>query len=628
MENSNNIINHKNLKKEFLLYLETRIPDYRVPASIFFSSINTALKNFAKKQGHEIKSILDIDDIQLLRGWQGILGRNDKLVYNNRHNETKAQEGLRYYIDFLQKKEKSVEAQQVVVLKKPNTENVPADAYKWQSIQSIIELLRQKHNILLLGTPNMDLDIMAQDIAVRLIVGREHIEHLSDDEKGVLNEHIAYYSSERMESKNDTTFENLCLKAKRDINQQVEAAIIESRFEKLCDAISQKDKTRLTCSDKRDWLAKYDEKEKVILVEGDRCSLKTIKFAYYDKKIQDIEVLQNFKLKELRNIGVTGDVAHVFAILKKILEEKGANESIEKAYSTLWEKVRRGDIKTLPMKSGKQTSRLFVDVDNKDTIYFVQQNDGLGINIEKVLSVLNGTTSKELSRGLDGVLNQIDSGFEIGNNMTRASLPYVYIINEIKYGRMDEYLGSSSNMSASQNAGIDQTGNYGWDALNNKLHHPNNVYIIATLSDTEPENTNELSNIFVIEHVQNNNNENSTYTYQQRLEGRVSEAKVLRRYRNRAARNECLEKSGYTCYVCGFNFERVYGDIGKEFLEVHHKKPLATYSQEHEIPVEELCALCSNCHSMVHRKREVLDVGNLKKIIAENKKKQLKSTEI
>ncbi|RGM12344.1 hypothetical protein DXC34_11980 [Bacteroides stercoris] len=30
---------------------------------------------------------------------------------------------------------------------------------------------------------------------------------------------------------------------------------------------------------------------------------------------------------------------------------------------------------------------------------------------------------------------------------------------------------------------------------------------------------------------------------------------------------------------------------------------MLTYDKEHEIPQSELVALCSNCHSMVHRKK-------------------------
>lgn len=98
------------------------------------------------------------------------------------------------------------------------------------------------------------------------------------------------------------------------------------------------------------------------------------------------------------------------------------------------------------------------------------------------------------------------------------------------------------------------------------------------------------------------------YEAKHRLEGRITEAKVLRRQRNCQARQQCLEASGYKCYVCGFDFEKAYGKIGKGFLEVHHIKPLASYDDEHEIPQSELCALCSNCHSMVHRSKEPLDV--------------------
>lgn len=95
-------------------------------------------------------------------------------------------------------------------------------------------------------------------------------------------------------------------------------------------------------------------------------------------------------------------------------------------------------------------------------------------------------------------------------------------------------------------------------------------------------------------------------------EGMMKEVLFFRRQRNRAIRTQCAEKYNYTCQVCGINFEDVYGETGKGFIEVHHLRPLASYDEEHEIKLEELIALCSNCHSMVHRKREVMDVNKLK----------------
>lgn len=94
----------KALRKEFLHYLENRIPDYRMPANKFYSSINTSIKSFAKKQGLNISCILEINDVSLLKDWKGKLGQNENAVFNARHHETKAQEGLRYYIDFLDSK--------------------------------------------------------------------------------------------------------------------------------------------------------------------------------------------------------------------------------------------------------------------------------------------------------------------------------------------------------------------------------------------------------------------------------------------------------------------------------------------------------------------------------------------
>ena len=81
-----------------------------------------------------------------------------------------------------------------------------------------------------------------------------------------------------------------------------------------------------------------------------------------------------------------------------------------------------------------------------------------------------------------------------------------------------------------------------------------------------------------------------------------------------AARKRCLAKKGYKCYICGFDFEKTYGEYGKEFIEVHHINPVSMNKRETN-PEKDLIPICSNCHSIVHRKRNtVLDVEELKKI--------------
>lgn len=72
----------------------------------------------------------------------------------------------------------------------------------------------------------------------------------------------------------------------------------------------------------------------------------------------------------------------------------------------------------------------------------------------------------------------------------------------------------------------------------------------------------------------------------------------------------------YRCAVCGFCFEEVYGDLGNNFIEVHHIVPL---SETGERPVDiatELVCLCSNCHRMIHRgKDHMLTVDELKTMV-------------
>ncbi len=74
------------------------------------------------------------------------------------------------------------------------------------------------------------------------------------------------------------------------------------------------------------------------------------------------------------------------------------------------------------------------------------------------------------------------------------------------------------------------------------------------------------------------------------------------RSRNNAIVLEKKRQSKYICECCDFNFYKTYGELGKEYIECHHIKPLAEYSEEgEEIVLENLAALCANCHRMIHR---------------------------
>lgn len=79
-------------------------------------------------------------------------------------------------------------------------------------------------------------------------------------------------------------------------------------------------------------------------------------------------------------------------------------------------------------------------------------------------------------------------------------------------------------------------------------------------------------------------------------------------------RKKAIEIHGLNCYVCGFNFEEVYGEHGRDFIEIHHIKPLSSLKEAVAInPKTDLVPLCANCHRMIHRrKNEVLTVEQLK----------------
>lgn len=103
-------------------------------------------------------------------------------------------------------------------------------------------------------------------------------------------------------------------------------------------------------------------------------------------------------------------------------------------------------------------------------------------------------------------------------------------------------------------------------------------------------------------------------------EGARMRVEINRYERDRGIRNAFLAtKNGdYSCEVCGFDFESVYGELGKGFIHVHHRIPLCKIGESYHPDIERDFALvCPNCHAMLHRKREdCLSVEELREIIS------------
>lgn len=90
------------------------------------------------------------------------------------------------------------------------------------------------------------------------------------------------------------------------------------------------------------------------------------------------------------------------------------------------------------------------------------------------------------------------------------------------------------------------------------------------------------------------------------------------RYERRAdLRASAIQIHGTTCAACGFSFADVYGDLGKDFIEVHHVTPLSVAGGEINVSADtDLVCLCANCHRMIHRKKSgIMSVDELKEII-------------
>lgn len=82
-------------------------------------------------------------------------------------------------------------------------------------------------------------------------------------------------------------------------------------------------------------------------------------------------------------------------------------------------------------------------------------------------------------------------------------------------------------------------------------------------------------------------------------------------------RKKAIQIHGVKCMACGFDFEKTYGERGKEYIEVHHVVPLASRGEDIFVnPYTDLITLCANCHRMIHRrKNEILTLEELKNII-------------
>lgn len=107
---------------------------------------------------------------------------------------------------------------------------------------------------------------------------------------------------------------------------------------------------------------------------------------------------------------------------------------------------------------------------------------------------------------------------------------------------------------------------------------------------------------------------------EQFLEGKRSQITFNRYERNPANRELCLAYNGYLCKICGFDFEKQYGIMGRGFIHVHHIEAISSHEDAYYLnPKTDLIPVCPNCHAMIHRLNPPMKPAALKEIIEKNK---------
>jgi hypothetical protein len=109
-----------------------------------------------------------------------------------------------------------------------------------------------------------------------------------------------------------------------------------------------------------------------------------------------------------------------------------------------------------------------------------------------------------------------------------------------------------------------------------------------------------------------------SYSYESEEEG-LAKSQISTKYeRSHVNRSLCLAYYGYSCKACNINLKVKYGDIARDFINVHHLNPISTSGVIAPDPIMDFIPLCPNCHSIAHLKTPPLTVEEIKDILLNN----------
>lgn len=101
-----------------------------------------------------------------------------------------------------------------------------------------------------------------------------------------------------------------------------------------------------------------------------------------------------------------------------------------------------------------------------------------------------------------------------------------------------------------------------------------------------------------------------------RTEGGLKVIISTRVERDSSLIRQAIQLHGTKCKVCDFDFTKTYGQWANDYIEVHHMQLLSKVKDTtvETNPATDLTVVCSNCHRMIHKKRDIiLTVDELKK---------------
>lgn len=115
--------------------------------------------------------------------------------------------------------------------------------------------------------------------------------------------------------------------------------------------------------------------------------------------------------------------------------------------------------------------------------------------------------------------------------------------------------------------------------------------------------------------------EQSENTDERHVEGRIRQVVETKHERNPVNRELCISANGCKCNICNFDFEKVYGSMGRGFIHVHHIEMISLHKDGYYLdPVKDLIPVCPNCHAMLHRTIPPLRPDELRRVIVEGEK--------